>query len=350
MTRQDAGFSLIEVLTATTITLFVLALTSQAFLTGLNANNAVELLTGTNQNLQAAATYLAQDLTKAGQDIPQGGITMPNGTGSVAIVRPIGTASTFPTPTLFAVMTGDALGPLVQDTTSNPSTTRSDVITVLYSDRTLPELPLDSVTVTSTSSTAVVHYTPTDPSNPGVQINSTPQNTVNQFDLFMFTNANGSVVQEVTSTTGQSVVFGNSDVLKFNQPGLPAGQGGIRTLVPSGTYPPATMRRLIMATYYIDRSAPLQPLLMRRVGGGTATPVAVGIENLQLFYETFVSGATTFTRASTPADPNTIRKIDLFVSARSEDKAKQTNDYLRNNTVTQITVRSLSLYDTYPGT
>jgi prepilin-type N-terminal cleavage/methylation domain-containing protein len=352
MTREDAGFSLVEVLMATAITLVVLALTTQAFLSGLNANNAIELLTGTNQNLQSAATYLSQDLTKAGQDIPLGGITIPNGTGATAIVRPIPGTVNFPASTvLYAVRSGDALGPLVQDSTASPSTTRSDVVTIVYADRTLPELALDSVTLTSTSTTAVVHYTPLVPGNIGVQLNTTTANTVLPGDLFMFTNANGTTVQEVTSSTAQSVVFGNTDVLKFNQPALPIGQGGILTLVPTSTgYPPVTMRRLTMATYYVDRTSPTQPLLMRRLGGTAPVAIAVGVENLQLQYDLFVTGAAALSVTNTPTNPNDIRKVEVYLGARSEDKSRQTNDYVRNSMVTQITVRSLGLFDVYPGT
>jgi len=340
MTRtDDAGFSLIEALMATAITLVVLALTSRAFISGLNANNAIELLTGTNQNLQVASGYITQDLIKAGQGIQIGGLSRPNGPGATAIVRPIGTASTFPTSTvLSAVTAGDALGPLVMDTTT--STTRSDVITVIYMDQTATVLPLTSVSLTSTAATVVV--TPT--------INTTTANTVRQGDLFVFTNPNGMTVMEVTGSTpnSQTLVFDNTDVLKFNQPGLPAGQGGIKQLVPTPTgYPPVSMQRLTMVTYYIDRTVPTQPVLMRRLGGTAPIPIAMGVENLQMQYYTFPSGASSLSLTSSPTNPDDVRKIDVYLGARSEDKAKQTNDYVRNSMATQVTVRSLGLFDTY---
>ncbi len=357
--KQEAGFSLVEVLMATTITLVVLGLTASAFVNGLNANNAIELLTGTNQNLQTGSTFITNDLMKAGQDVPQGGITIPNGAGATAITWPRPpTNATDPTPTfpasavMRAVTPGDALGPLVQDGTTATSSTRSDVITVLYSDRVLPELALDTVTLTSTDCTVVVHYSAGPPVS-GTQLNVTQNTTVNVGDLFMFTNANGTTLQEVTTapTAGnpQTIVFSQTgDILNLNQPALGVGLGGIKTLVPTPSgYPPVTMRRMIMATYYVDRTTPTQPLLMRRINGQPATPVAVGVENLQFAYDTFQSGLGYLANTASPADPNTIRKIDVYMAARSEDKSKLTKDYVRNSMQSQITVRSLGLFDVY---
>ena len=112
-------------------------------------------------------------------------------------------------------------------------------------------------------------------------------------------------------------------------------------------YPPVSMQRLIMVTYYVDRTNPSRPVLMRRLGGTTPLPIAEGVENLQIQYYTFASGASTMAVSSSPSALNDIRKVEVYLGARSEDKSKQTNDYIRNSMSTQITVRSLGLFDTY---
>jgi Tfp pilus assembly protein PilW len=360
--KRDAGFSLVEVLMATTITLVVLGITASAFVQGLRVNNTIELLTSTNQNLQTGSSFLTQDLTKAGQDIPIGGISIPNGTGSTAINWPRPpTQSTDPPPkfpalaSMNALTPGDALGPLVQDSTSAASTTRSDVITVIYADRTLPELSLDTITVNSTNTTLTVHYTAGPPVD-GTQINITATNTniVSAGDLFLFTNANGTTLQEVTASgvgNQQQLVFAAGDAMNLNQPSVAL--GGILPLMAvdstTSKIPPFTIRRVLMVTYYIDRTTPTQPLLTRRINFFAGTPVAVGVENLQFTFDIYQFGVGSLTNVLVPTDPNSVRKVDVYMAARSEDKSKQTNNYLRNSMQTQITVRSLGLFDIYPG-
>jgi len=272
MMKRDAGFSLVEVLIATAITLVVLALTASAFNSGLSANESLTLLASTNQNLQVASYNLTQDLTKAGQDIPTNGVTYPNNAGQVVWPRPAvspappATQYFFPAgTTLTAVNAADSLGPLVMDTAA--SVTRSDVITVLFGDRTMPtpDLPVATITVNAANTVVTVNA-----ANP---INTTAANRVNVGDLFLFQNANGVTVQEVTISNAQTLTFGTNDVLKFNQPALAVGQGGIKTLVPTNVPapPPVTIQRILMVTYYIDRTTPTLPQLMRRVNGFVAT-------------------------------------------------------------------------------
>jgi hypothetical protein len=286
------------------------------------------------------------------------GVTIPNAAGQVVWPRP--PVSPAPPTTLYyfpaglamtAIYTGDSLGPLVMDTAA--STVRSDIITVMYVDRTLPTLPTDSVTVSATGTTVVVHYNPATPSNLGVQINTTAANTIAAGDLFIFTNANGTTVQEVTSSpaNSQTLQFNTTDVQKFNQPTLAAGNGGIKTLVPTPTgYPPVTLQRMYMVTYYIDRSTATLPQLMRRVGANAPVAIATGVENMQISYDDWETGATSLVNYNTPPNNNAIRKINVYLGGRSEEKSRQTKDYVRNSMQTQITVRSLGLFDRYPGT
>jgi prepilin-type N-terminal cleavage/methylation domain-containing protein len=366
--KRDAGFTLLELMIASAVTLVILALTMSAFRSGLQMTEAVGLMTGTNQNLQSASYYLTQDLTKAGNDVPVGGASIPNGAGANQIVWPrtVAPQSFFPASvTLNAVTTGDALGPPVRDTAAGLAT-NSDVITVVYVDHLLPALTLDNPVVNAAGTTGVVHYDPANanPALRGTQINSTPANAVLQGDLFLFTNANGTTVQEVTQSGNagnpQGLLFGTNDVLKFNQPGLPIGRGGIATLMqvpppppppaPAPGVPPITIQRLTMVTYYIDTTTPTQPLLMRRIYARNPVPVAIGMENLQLSYDIYRDGFIAMQNTPAPANANEIRKITVYLGGRSEDKSRQSKNYIRNSMQTQVTVRSLGLYDKYPGT
>ena len=55
-----------------------------------------------NQNLRAAINLVARDLMQAGRGIPIGGVPIPSGAGSSAIIRPgpTGTSYTFDNVTL----------------------------------------------------------------------------------------------------------------------------------------------------------------------------------------------------------------------------------------------------------
>jgi hypothetical protein len=94
---------------------------------------------------------------------------------------------------------------------------------------------------------------------------------------------------------------------------------------------------------------PTLPRLMRQVNGSAAQAIALGVENLQLTYD-FVDGVTNPTNRETiPAanSANQIRKVNLFMSARSLDLNAHTNQYYRNTVATQIGLRSLSFMDRY---
>ena len=46
--------------------------------------------------------------------------------------------------------------------------------------------------------------------------------------------------------------------------------------------------------------------------------------------------------------PNQIRKINLHVGVRSEERSPRTNDYVRNHLSTVVSVRSLAYVSRYP--
>jgi prepilin-type N-terminal cleavage/methylation domain-containing protein len=347
--KRDAGFSLIEVLVATAITVIVLALSLQAFRGGLDANTAVRLMADTNENLQVALARMSDDLTKAGQDLPVGGVAIPyaGATPATPVRWPIAGEPSLPyATTLYYVTPGDELGPKVSDTLAG--TAMSDVISVLYKDSSLPDLPVSTTTVNATDSVVTIRYTPTNPTDPGVQINGTTPNKIVVGDYFALTGVNGTIIQAVTDAVDtanpQQITFRLGDAMAFNQPTY--AQGSIAMLTAGG--PVTSAKRVFLVTYYLDRTTPTQPMLMRRVNGRPAEAIAVGIEQLQLSYD-LVSGGASFVNVPAPAGaqtPNNIRKVRLFIGARSEMKPNG-KGYFRNSVSTQINIRSLGLFDQF---
>jgi len=218
----------------------------------------------------------------------------------------------------------------------------TDLVTVLYADSTLAlnEYPLSSILSDGSRMTVDSH---TDISNAATG--------VAPGDLIMFTNALGNAIQTVTSISGQNVSFaaGNtSDVFGFNQ--RSATSGSIMQIRSGSTFSTTSATRVTMVTYNIDATtAPGQVRLMRTEGFLTPRMVAMGIDNLQLTYD-IVDGTTNPTNqvdAVSPYSPSQIRKINLFVSRRSEETFSQTRRRMRSSIATQVSLRSMSFMDRY---
>jgi hypothetical protein len=105
-----------------------------------------------------------------------------------------------------------------------------------------------------------------------------------------------------------------------------------------------------MVTYYLDAvSAPGEVRLMRRENFGTARLVGQGIENLQATYD-IVDGTVNPTNqvdAVAPYSPSQIRKVNLFLARRSDQRFAQTGRQMRSSITTQVALRSMSFMDRY---
>lgn len=334
--KNETGFSLVEFLVSTMLTLVVLGISLATFSDAVNINQLAGLVADTDQNLRSGLTMLTRDLIQAGEGIPTGGIPVPSGDGSTPVNRPgpVGVAYTFPAGMVLpAVTPGAGLGPLV---VVQPT----DLITVIYADPTLPLNGAPLVSINASGSRAEV--------DPAISITE-PDSAVRAGDLIMFSNAVGNALQEVTGTDGaQTMFFDPGDPLNLNQPA--AAQGTLVRLQSSpGAYPPTAATRVVMVSYYIDVSNPAGPRLVRQVGAGPRLAIALGIENLQLSFD-LVDGATNPTNVKTavaPNSPHEIRKVNVFLSARSEAPALRTQQVFRNSLATQVSLRSLSFVDRY---
>jgi prepilin-type N-terminal cleavage/methylation domain-containing protein len=347
---RQAGFTLIEMLVAMGITLVLVIATLSVFDSATRANEAGTQLANMNQNLRVGMNLMVRDFLQTGQGIPTGGVPIPNGVGAGAINRPNppnwaalafpGTYTTLP-----AVATGPGLGP------SNASTlgVATDIVSVLYGDATLPLVSTNAppnsqfVSISANGSQITV-----DASNPisGVGVN----NPVVPGDLIMVTSPSGSRMQAVTDVRGQVITFNAGDLFNLNQRGAP--NGSILDLQIGGVFPANTFTaiRVNMFSYYLDTTARARiPRLMRRYNFQAARSVSEVIENLQLSFD-YVNGTTNPTDQKTiPAGltENQIRKVNLFMSGRSDQVYSVNQQYFRNSLETQVSLRSLSFINQY---
>jgi hypothetical protein len=350
--KNERGFTLAEVLISTAIMMVVIGVATTAFKSAIDLTGGGALIADSNQSLRAATNLMVRDLIQTGRGIPIGGVPIPSGPGTGTLNRPgpPGTTNTFDNvnfTTLSAIIPGRALGPTINGQTT-------DIITVLMSDPLLAELTLNATpAVTGQADLAA------DGSSLDVGPNTTwitnPATGVKAGDLILFTNTFGNAIQTVTAVDGTTgvVTFAAGDGFNFNQ--RTATQGSI-TQILATPVPQTTAQRVLMITYYVDNtSTPGIPRLARRLNAGTGQPLAGAIEDLEFTYD-LVDGATNpvaqpvvpVTIAGAVYTPNQIRKINLHVGVRSEERSPRTNDYVRNHLTTVVSVRSLAYVSRYP--
>ena len=390
--KRESGFSLIELLVAIAILTIAVGATLSMLTQAVNTNQAVTMLADTQENLRASMNYMVRDIIQAGESVPQSGITIPNqGLTSIppaappannsAINRPgldptdVPTIQFFNTyTTLPAITPGGGLGyPASTPDPANPgavllSPTGTDIITVIYADNTL----VDANNHTLNEFPIYLAKTGLNPAgcaggNPapapagtiaadGSQVTFDPScitinagNTALQpGDLIMFQNAKGNAIETISAVNGQTVTFGPNDLFGFNASGAPNGtlpnlQGANS---PGGPYPPTSATRIWMVTYYLDtRTNPLRPQLMRQVNFHPPQAVGDVLENLTISYDVSEQGVPQVKANQNvlvwPDTESQIRKVNLYLAARSENAYTPTKQYFRNNLATEVNIRSL---------
>jgi prepilin-type N-terminal cleavage/methylation domain-containing protein len=363
---REKGFTLLEVLVSLAILSAVMAVTLGALNTALTANEAVTDMADMQDNLRAGMNLMERDIVQAGSAIPLGGILVPftnplnNPGGSpipLAINRPSPPGQNYAFPVdsaLTSVEPGFGLGPV---TLGNPT----DMITVIYADNELlwstmgpinnaPAVPPCAGTVTLTSVTL-------DTVTPFCQ-DTKVFNTnvaVQPGDLMMLTNGQGgNILRYVTSFVGKTLNFGPGDPFGINNQAAASGtMANMETLGSNPVaFPPTSISRVWMVTYYLDTTTnPQRPQLMRQINFRQAQAVGQVMENLQISYD-IVSAVATPNPVNTrniiaPDSPSQIRKINLLLSARSENVFSKSHQYFRDNLYTQIGLRSLSFQNLY---
>ena len=88
MIKSQRGFSLLELLVATSIGLTVILMMTQLFKTGMDATMKVTQRAETQQNLRAAMQLMTKDISLAGAGLPNGGVQLSTGGGSISVSVP----------------------------------------------------------------------------------------------------------------------------------------------------------------------------------------------------------------------------------------------------------------------
>jgi len=372
--KRQRGFTLIELMVAMSIVVTVVAIATDALMQAEHVTTMVTYEANTQENLRAGMHFMVRDLAQAGEGIPQGGISLPY-TATSAVNRP-GTATTFPPAyiTLPAITPGSQIGQLA--TSINPATNavltgiNTDVINIIYADNVLvdpagnylysypvvqaaPSAPVCAGTISASG--ASVTLAPGCFTMPGVT------NPITAGNLIMFHNANGTALEYVTSVAGQTIGFAGGDPAGLNQTGLANGTVANLATTP-GVFPPTTITRVWMVTYYVNSTSATDPQLIRQVNypgfpaGAPVNPpqaIADDIENLSFSYDitsstdpggTYPNGPGNVPTPILPDTPAQIRAVNVFLAGRSENAytAQTTPIYLRNNLSTQVSIRSLS--------
>jgi hypothetical protein len=328
----ERGFSVTELLISLVLTLTIMGGAYTALRDAADASHTAATTTEVNQNLRVAMNILIRDLMQAGEgDFGlRTGISIPNGDGVDAIVRPrpAGSNWTFPAgyTVLPAVSPANGLGATVNGIAT-------DVVTILSEDRRLdfsgeiPNIPASGASMNFGNDFPI----------------DDPSIGIKDGDLIRFGNG---AMQEVTNVAGNTVHFQANAASRLNQRNAP--EGSVMALKgPDPNFPDLPVSRIQMITYYVRIGANGTPQLIRRVNYGPERVVAVGIENLQFSWD-LVDGVNNPINQETFAAEaeGQIRKANVHMSAMSRQLGPDARP-LRSSLNTQVSLRSLAFVSRY---
>jgi hypothetical protein len=157
----------------------------------------------------------------------------------------------------------------------------------------------------------------------------------------------------VTSVDATHAYFANTavDLFNFNQPG--AGAGSITQLLPPTQ---GTAIRILMYTYYVDNTTTAGTPRLTKVQNFLAPLALAGVvEDMNITYDMVDSVTNPINVTYLPQviggiteAPNLIRKVNLHVGVRSDQKTSLQNDFMRNHLSTVVSIRSLAFVNRYP--
>lgn len=377
--KSQRGFSLLELLVASSIGLSVVLVGASLFKTGMDATMKVTQRAETQQNMRAAVELITKDIGLAGAGLPSGGLQLTTAGVSLYGCNQTGICyvpnGRYPnsgaTPNyMYAIEPGFGNG--VQNAApiaAAPGLTNSSVTTV-YCDYNFPLTNFNfNITSPTTANVAVV--------NAAVQPNNIlAPGGLQVGDLLLFSvtiagngktvNGNSSiqtaaVVAEITGIPNNALVdFNTNDALNFNQTvgsnNLAAVSAAIAA-APAGSNPTTSVCRLQVVSYFLQvppAGGTVQtPRLMRQVNGLDAVPVADNIINLQFTYDIIsVATGTLVANQQNPIgageSPNLIKKVNVWVMGASPVTGgnKSQNMYL----ATSVATRDMSFCNSYSAT
>jgi prepilin-type N-terminal cleavage/methylation domain-containing protein len=372
--KSQRGFSLLELLVASSIGLTVVLMASSLFKTGMDATMRVTQRAETQQNLRAAVELMTKDISLAGAGLPSGGLQLTTSGGlSKFACNQAGTCyitgDTFPnngagTPNyMYPIIPGFGVG--VQNgavIAAAPGQVNSS-ITSIYCDYNFPLSNFSFTFPSSTQANVAVINAGNTPNNilapGGLQIGdllmftvSTPGNGKTAAGTSLVQNA--AVVAEITGIPSNTQIsFASGDALNMNQT---AGGNNIAAVAAAAAVAGAqtTVCRLQAVSYFLQVPAAggtvQTPRLMRQVNGLTAVPVADNIINLQFTYDIIDSNlGTVVANQQDPIgagqSPNLIQKVNVWVMGASPITSgnKSQNMYL----ATSVSTRNMTFCNAY---
>jgi type II secretory pathway pseudopilin PulG len=387
MSREE-GFSIVEMMVATTVMLLVIGAALTTFQNALKINDTAALMADANQNLRAGTNQLVRDLLMAGRIIGTEGIPMPTGSG-ITYKRPapggialdfLISADTAAPAQLPSISTGWKKGPIIKSSPTDIGST-TDIVTIMTVDEFMPTVttpplasaPLDEATLSPDGT--FVTFGVASHWMDGDTAADTPKIKVG--DLVLYVGVNGKAIQTVTrvDTSGHRIYFDAGDALNdffhFNQPSATTQVAGVSTRplasmkgAPLGAWTnQVTLFKALMVTYYVDDTT-TGPRLTRVVNNFEVQSLAGVVERLDLTYDLYDGDKNPTRVLSLPSvggspeclegspgvtySANLIRKVNVDVGVRSELKSKPMQDYVRNHISTSVNVRSLAAVDRYP--
>jgi type II secretory pathway pseudopilin PulG len=355
----DRGYSLIELLIAMGLTTVVMGVTMAGLSDAMRANDMVVHVTTMNNGLRLAMDLMVRDMLQTGSGLGKGhAIQIPSGGSLIRRPGPPTTAYTRPATEVAipAVIPGPALGPTINGVAT-------DIITILTADNNFTDVPLAAV------STYYVDVTTATDIGTGVD-------RVIAGQLLMVTKGTATTLVQVTDVNASSrrITFATNDSLNLNQSGtgILGSMAVLNARAPTAAAAAAAATRLTrvrMISYYLDNTTtPGSPRLVRRINNGDhvtfnnnlGTAVAIDIENLVFSYDIndgasnpsnvrFVPVDLTASGACNPdpCSPTQIRKINVTMTARSQNVNQPKARVFRNTLNSQIALRGMALVNDY---
>jgi type IV pilus assembly protein PilW len=270
--HSEAGYSLIEVMSALVILAIAMTAVFATFISQQKSFTVQKRVAEMQQNLRQAVEYMSRDIRMAGYGIPDN-VIIPNNiiaTGVTSIRS------------LYA-----------KDSTAGP-----DQIYILY----LFDMDANQRSTWNTATMASGAGT--------VTVDNTDGFFPTTGELVIVTDGINAQLFQSVSKTATALNFG----------------GGVYQGTANNTYglgpPPSTVAKARFVRYYIDNTTdPAHPTLMvDRMGGAAAQPVAEDLEDMQLTYGTDLNGNGVIDSGEwtpTPANLSQVRQVRLQFIART---------------------------------
>ena len=277
--RDQAGFSLIELIIALTVMLIISAAVFSLMIDSIKVSSTTFEMTDAQESLRTAQEYISRDLITAGDGLKGiNNIRLPlSFVTTYLTLNPI-TDPLTPGIVSLSIITSDNNVPA-----STPVAGTSPVVAV-RADPT----PTDRITILEIDPTFKSIALPASAINPsGFSISISPAD-VNKFkvgEIYFITSSVGATFGTITKITSSpinsSLYFAAGDAYGLNQPG----NGGPINVVTQGGTLPASLMRMQIIHYFVNENG----LLIRRVfgvrgAGFTDSVIAEHVTNLQFRY------------------------------------------------------------------